>query len=41
MKYIAFYSSYDGFITYLEELEEQIIEEQNLDIENLFLLKIF
>ena len=37
-KYVANYSSDDCFITYLEELEEEMIDEYNLDIEHLFLL---
>ena len=38
-KYVANYSSNDSFTTYIDELEEQIIEEFNLDIYKLFLIK--
>jgi len=38
-KYVAEYSSYDSFITYLDELEEEIIDENDLDIDELFLKK--
>ena len=38
-KYVAQYSSYDSFTTCIDELEEQIIEEFNLDIDALFLIK--
>ena len=37
-KYVASYSSYDSIITCSDELEEQIIEENNLDIYELFLI---
>ena len=38
-KYVAQYSSYDGFMTYLDELEEEVINEFNLDIDELFIIK--
>ena len=38
-KYVANYSSNDSFIIYTDELEEQIIEEFNLNIYELFLIK--
>ena len=38
-KYVANCASNDSFITYIDELEEQIIEENNLNIDELFLLK--
>ena len=37
-KYVAQYSSYDSFITYIDELEEVIIDENDLDIDELFLI---
>ena len=37
-KYVAQYSSYDGFMTYLDELEEEVIDENNIDIDELFLI---
>ena len=37
-KYVAEYSSGDSFIMYKDELEEQIIDEENLDIDELFLI---
>ena len=37
-KYVAQYSTYDGYMTYLDELEEQIIDEYNIDIDELFLI---
>ena len=37
-KYVADYAG-DSFVTYKDELEEQIIEEENLDIDELFLIK--
>ena len=38
-KYVAEYSSYDSFVMYCDELEEQIIDDENLDIDGMFLLK--
>jgi hypothetical protein len=38
-KYVAEYSSYDSFVMHCDELEEQIIDEENLDIDGLFLYK--
>ena len=38
-KYVAEYSSYDSFMTYVDELEDQIIDDNDLDINELFIIK--
>ena len=38
-KYVANYASNDSFMTYLDELEEEVIDENNIDINKLFIIK--
>ena len=38
-KYVANYASNDSFMTYLDELEEEVIDENDIDINKLFIIK--